>query len=434
MEQTVSASEFGGLRRSNPMDARRRQAAAARRQARMREYRRWSQAMAAMIVAVLFVAQLEHFAGLVLRLLSPAFVALLVYRFREEFLAPPVEIRWFGAFVVWSLAGLLNAVDLGMYWRVFRLVAQIAILMLAIYVVVRRTRVSRPLLWGFVIAALSYVARSFFTGEFNTIEGAGYPALGGSIGPNGYAFVLLIGITALLLLWRPEMALWRQGAMAMLGTLLAANLVLTASRKAFGALVLMLLFWAVWCVRRRLAHLRLQTVLGVAGGLGLLFMLVTSVQGTFLENRLTRVRDDPELQLKHRRTLYDEGLDMIRSYPVAGVGLGNFLAHSPSEGYAHSDALEVAATTGIVGLLIYGGMYLALIRRLWRLRRRLRDRQALYQLDLVFVFLVCQGLISLGRPNFMDVIFMPFLALTLGIVGNLETQLPRTRWRAATTG
>ena len=34
MEQTVSASEFGGLRRSNPMDARRRQAAAARRQAR----------------------------------------------------------------------------------------------------------------------------------------------------------------------------------------------------------------------------------------------------------------------------------------------------------------------------------------------------------------------------------------------------------------
>jgi O-antigen ligase len=121
---------------------------------------------------------------------------------------------------------------------------------------------------------------------------------------------------------------------------------------------------------------------------------------------------------------------MIRSYPLVGVGLGNFLAHSPSEGYAHSDALEVASTTGIVGLLVYGGMYWTIIRRGWRLRRGLTDRQDIYQLDVIFVFLLCQGVISVGRPNFMDIVYMPFLAVTIGIIANLEARVLQARRRA----
>jgi O-antigen ligase len=390
--------------------------------------------VAGLIISITFVAQYEQFSLLVLRVLAPAVTILLIARFRSDFFSPPTEIRWFGAFIAWSLFGSFNAVEFDLYWRILRLLVQIAILMLAVYVVVLRARTVQPILWGFVLTAACFVVRTYATGELARLEEKDYPALAGTIGANGYAFIMLIGITALLMLWRPKQPIWRYGLMIGLGTVFASNLVATASRKAFFALVLTLVLWAVWCVRRRMSRMGPLSVAGVLLGLALPVVLLLTVQGTFLETRLAKVREDPELQLKHRGALYSEGLEMIRSNPFIGVGLGNFVVHSPTEGYAHSDALEVAATTGLVGLLIYGGMYAAFLRRAWNLRRQITDRQQLYMMDLVFVFLAGQAVISFGRPNFMDIVYMPFFALMVGLVASIDMRLRWARRQAAMTG
>ena len=62
-------------------------------------------------------------------------------------------------------------------------------------------------------------------------------------------------------------------------------------------------------------------------------------------------------------------------HPLFGVGLDNYqLVRNEATGvvvgtYAHNNYLELSATTGLIGLLLYAGIYLSIGRRLSYLRR-----------------------------------------------------------------
>lgn len=79
-----------------------------------------------------------------------------------------------------------------------------------------------------------------------------------------------------------------------------------------------------------------------------------------------------------RSELFEAGFRMFADYPVLGVGINQFRVHARSYGaskdvYAHSNYVEVIATTGIVGSMIYFSMYVVLILAVW-VTRRLRVR------------------------------------------------------------
>jgi len=82
-----------------------------------------------------------------------------------------------------------------------------------------------------------------------------------------------------------------------------------------------------------------------------------------------------------RLYIWDHTLQIIGQHPITGVGAGNFSAeydrttadetepHYPM-GHAHSDYLNIAALYGIPGLLLYLGMWGAVLRRLYRTYRK----------------------------------------------------------------
>ncbi len=61
------------------------------------------------------------------------------------------------------------------------------------------------------------------------------------------------------------------------------------------------------------------------------------------------------------------GLEIVGNHPIVGVGLDNFRAVTGAGTYAHSNLIEIAVSTGVVGFSIYYLIYVALTLRILRL-------------------------------------------------------------------
>jgi O-antigen ligase len=138
-----------------------------------------------------------------------------------------------------------------------------------------------------------------------------------------------------------------------------------------------------------------------------------------------------------RLYIWDHTLQIIGQHPITGVGAGNFGAeydlvvatepepHHPM-GHAHSDYLNIAALYGIPGLLLYLGMWGAVLRYLYRAYRS-SDRTSLARgLTLgALVATVAFAVASLTEAAFADEEVRQLLMAVWGI--GLAAALTRNR-------
>jgi O-antigen ligase len=108
-----------------------------------------------------------------------------------------------------------------------------------------------------------------------------------------------------------------------------------------------------------------------------------------------------------------------------GGGLDNYRARSSSHLYSHSDYLEVAANTGIIGLLLYFSVYMILWLRLNRIKRMTDDPHVLYTVGLIKAIVIPMLLIAFGRVNITSKLTWIFLAAVFGYTWSVEKMLKR---------
>ena len=84
----------------------------------------------------------------------------------------------------------------------------------------------------------------------------------------------------------------------------------------------------------------------------------------------------PDSSAAYRLSMYRSGLQIVRDFPLFGVGLGAAQSIFPAyqEGvvqglvvHVHSDWLELAVVSGVVGVVLYAGALLLFLRRMMRL-------------------------------------------------------------------
>jgi O-antigen ligase len=121
-----------------------------------------------------------------------------------------------------------------------------------------------------------------------------------------------------------------------------------------------------------------------------------------------------------RIELYQEGFDMIRKHPVLGVGLGQFRTLSSSGLYSHSDYIEVAANTGIIGFALYFSIYVVLWLRLNRIKRKTDDPHLLYIIGFFKAAIITILLVAFGRPNITSKLTWIFMAGAIGYSWSIE--------------
>jgi O-antigen ligase len=321
-----------------------------------------------------------------------------------------------GLYAAVALASLLVASDFTAGRFEAESLLKDAALAVAAGLLLRRTAMLRRVVWvmitgGALLAALT--AFQFLTGSFGTsflgfgqaavqniVGGVDDVRISGPIGdPNFYA-QLLVMLTPLALdrAFAESRRSRRLAAWGAVGAM-AASIVFTFSRGgilALGVVVLLMLL-------RRPAHWRALAALGLAAVLAVPFLPAGYLDRLTTIGQVGTVESTTDVSIRGRTAEAGAGWGMFMDHPLTGVGLGNYSGHYQEYARSlgievkrvdrepHNLFLEVAAETGLPGLVAFGAMVggafwaLAAARRRWRAASREAEAGMAYAIGVALV-------------------------------------------------
>lgn len=339
----------------------------------------------------------------------------------------PAELVLFGVFILWGvLTGFFFARDQSRVMAYGRLLSQELVLAFALaeYVRERGSASFVFLLLLVVPICLFWYARS--TGQLATAQEVGTRGHGRvssfTSNANAAATLCLYGVFAVgYFIWNRKkqgLVFWPLLALPFI----ASSLVASASRKNLLSVGIFALMWALLTYGRA-RNSKVRSVLLLLTVVAALYAAGRFVvESTRVGERFRQTSGDPYVSTG-RYKLYREGWNMFLQSPVQGVGLGNFVVYSSTGAYAHSDYMEVLATTGIVGFLLYFSIYLVLWRRLRRVLEMHPDPTSRYMAGLYQAMIVAFMLLGLGTPNFLSALHLYLIGVLVGHAHGMEQDL-----------
>jgi O-antigen ligase len=383
---------------------------------------------------------------------TPAFIGLLVYIFvvtsytvpigdvalgfaafallamnRQGYTFPRVA-WWLLAFVLWTVVGYTQTEFPTVVWdRTYQTVKLGLILLIALNTI--RTRAQVRFFTIFFLACYAFFpARGTFLNYFvyhGTVGGrSGWINIFGN--PNDMASMTLLQLSMCAGLLFVE----RQKALRLLALsgvfVLTLCILTTQSRGGFVGMAVFGLAALLQANRNR----RLRTlVLGAAvAAAGVMFApsnvwtRVKGLRGVTNTNNLAAVDGSAE----QRWEIWKVAVRMIREHPIHGVGLGAYpnvhgiLALQPEfnptargNRDTHSTLLNVAAETGIPGVLLFAGIFIATVLYAERVRRALRDSYPDHAKQLLFLEFGLLAFFTAGSFGSYAKLNFPYLHVVL---------------------
>ncbi len=386
----------------------------------------WSAIFSIYLFILLFVGRFEAMTFSINKILSPLFVLIITLVFFKQIYHLPMEMAYFAAFVAWCATGIVVYMIPQFFWQqYFRIIGVFFLTLIVVLIVSRFGEIKYPLLAIFLVA-MAFRFHSFLTGSVLGLENSSEAIRErGLIGnANGFGFIMFTGIISIFYFWRTSKMFSK--TMIIIGMIpLSTGILLSASRKSFMTLLLFFALWLWFCARKMLLRNKYYFILSVLLIIGAYQGTGYVLQNTYLGVRLSKMQEDEGYLGQTRMKLYREGFDMVKKYPITGVGLGNYGYHASKQTYAHSDVMEVWSTTGSIGLILYVSMYIMLWIRMNRLLRMNLDEEQRYTINFWKVLIVSFIILGIGRPNFSDYILMTFMGLIIGYVRYVEIEVRR---------
>jgi putative inorganic carbon (hco3(-)) transporter len=327
--------------------------------------------------------------------------------------------------------------------------AKDAFIAVLVVLLVQRANFLRQVFWALLLVAIVLGTLStyqYFTGtftnpywgfgqaNFSTLSGEGGYRIGGPFQDSPfYGQILIIFVPLALNRMLYEKQVWMQ---CLAGWALAVSLlsiILTFSRGAFIGLIVI---GIILIIRRR------SRPLGFAAGLLLIGAIITLAPNNYLDRVGTISEFAPifgqsdirnESSFRGRTSENIVAMQMFRDHPILGVGIGNYNAryieYSSRLGIdprladrsAHSLYLEVLAESGILGILVFGGILYVAFNVMRRSRNMLSDAghtegaEMIQALSLAFIGYLIAGLflhLAFARP-FWSIIGLAFASLQI---------------------
>ena len=270
---------------------------------------------------------------------------------------------------------------------------------------------------GALFAGVALFVASVISGEAFLIFSLQGQRLGNDVGnANEWGYVYLLAfIGAVTLLNGDFLSRVRKLGLWMASVPLVLGIILTGSRKAFVASIfLTIVSFVLSLSTRRISWRRL--VLGVCILTVLYFVISLVYESTFLGERLQETTTLTSLAEREQERLgyYEQLPDVLEKHPLSGVGLGRWTQISYTGKAPHSEYVAVFGETGLIGGILYFGLYVILIVRLKKgMAWHGKAGEAIVPKILLTVVITLL-LVAAGRWNYSN----PFhYALLGGIIG-----------------
>lgn len=254
----------------------------------------------------------------------------------------------------------------------------------------------------------------------------------GPIGdPNRYGQVLVILVPLALLMLRAEKQRARRAVAAGAALLILIGIVLTHSRGAFLALVGLFVFAVILGFVRLRSFLIVTVLLAisvpvVAPNYFQRVQTIAGIQGLFSEESTAQ----PDRVTLGRLTEMLAALSVFRDHPLLGVGPGQYapfysveyqrdpeiaLRHINKPRRAHNLFVEIAAETGLLGLIAFVAIFVTILRQLLAFRRYFRYRNPGLAATATALALSIVG--YLGTSVFLHLAYERYYWMLLGLAG-----------------
>lgn len=334
------------------------------------------------------------------------------------------ELVIYVTWIIWCIGGSVNAVNKMAYFEGLRTVIQIAIMFFLISgLISMRFKMFEVTMIGLIISGLIQSIFIFTTGElFSALENDTKVRVAGlSKNANSFAFQMLTVIFAVFYLWRQKYNHFIRFLMWIILFVSAIGIIYSGSRNGFLCLFVFIFWWYLFCKQKKLPK---HPIFAYAILIAIFIIAYLSIS-SLLENTLIwqRVSTLDDNSSQTRFFLYREGIEMIIKNPVFGIGLNNFSEVSKTGLYSHSDYIEVAANTGIIGFILYFSIYLILWRRLERIRKSVVCSQFIYMTGVLQASILTILIFGLGKPHITSKLTWIFLSAVAGYTWCLEHNL-----------
>jgi O-antigen ligase len=327
-----------------------------------------------------------------------------------------IELRLLVIWLLWALATGAFASDSGAVLRTLQLVVQEVALFFAVAQYVE-TRRGGAFVFGFVLAgALALGVHGLTSGGSAAVAAAEWVRMTSVYSnPNALGIACVYGMFGVgYLLYNSNTGRFRPWVVPAIPLLVAAQL-RTGARLSLVGIAVYALAWVAFTLRgiRKGAQRAL-----IVGALALSVVCVGRNPSIATSVAVQRLRSTHMSQAPgDRDQLYVAGWRAFLASPLYGVGLGNFALTHGEGAYTHSDFMEVLASTGLVGFVLYVAIYVLLWRRLSRCQARSRGSSAevVYRLGSYKAALAGFLFISVGSPSFL---YPPAWVILGAIVGH----------------
>lgn len=355
------------------------------------------------IISVLFLIAFNEFNQFIIRILVPfTFVILSVTKFNHNFKSIPKEYYIYLCFILWANFGIINVVfDIETFYSYVLNLLGISMAIFTIYLLASDINTSKYIHTGlFINATIALIDGIVFTKDGYYSDGR----LGGIYGnSNTFSFILLTGIFSIYIYRTFIIRKWEKKYLLLIELFLIYGVILAASRKT---LLIVILFYILYYINNYTSSRFLFSSIVIFTFTVLSFSidLDNILQNENLTEKYTIIsRFEIENVLEYdtltRWELISDGFTIISKFPIIGGGLGNYKYYTSRGAYAHNDLMEIVATTGIIGLLIYLLIFVILIRK----TRYLAKNYVLNNFtSLIFIILTLLFIIGMGMPHFIE--------------------------------
>ncbi|MBN1879730.1 O-antigen ligase family protein [bacterium] len=327
----------------------------------------------------------------------------------------PTEGKLLLMFCLWSFTGVIYATDMVLFFQYYKYIIELTILVILISAIIKY---SGDVKWFYIAFIGIAIFRVFYRIEDFGLDqitnpGTDFRRYEDS---NALGYFAFMGILSLFGLWMETKSNILRLMLVGLAMISLYGLLYSASRGALVSLIVLVLLWPPLCLvdgaRNKMLALLVSAVFIAVAYQGIRFIMLE----TYLGWRFQTMMEDNAYTEMARFQLIQIGWDLFLKNPILGYGLGQFGEASGTGRYAHNEFIEIAATTGIPGVVLYYSVFLNTWRRLsWSLKK-IRHPYYRYRLNMArigLIVLLISGFIF--SPNFILQSTMFLLAITIGI-------------------
>lgn len=205
---------------------------------------------------------------------------------------------------------------------------------------------------GYLIGAVYSVLRTIVFVSAGHTTGDRVTEIGG-VNVNYFAYSLATGVAVIVLLWVTGHRTWKSAVLLLAtATTLIIGIEVTQTRGAYLGIALVV----IWIIAWRVFRLRspIGTVVGVVLAALLIVTGLTDQASLGLEGESRATGD-----WSGRLPIWEVARQVWLEQPIVGAGIGGFQQEVGTNIATHNAVLEVGATFGIIGVLLYCAVFWA---------------------------------------------------------------------------